>query len=336
MPELKKTGLAAGLFFSICLLPALPAFFASPLPPPGPEWREVSVEQLVAFFRNPCSYLLKQRLGIYLGRSDDELQDDEPFLPDWTGRTALAARLLGPLLDGAGPQAVRRLAQAGHELPSGSLGLQQLDRELESLTAFAADVLAHTKAPCLPPHTMRLAVDIEDEAWQLVGSFTDLRPAGLVRWRYDSLRAGDVLAAWIAHLALCTAAPAGVMPQTLWLSLDAPLRLGLPEQPAMLLQDLMRLYRRGLCEPLAFFPKSAWSYIENGESMYTATQAWTPTKDRPFAEGADAAYRLALRGRGDALSGEFTELAMRVFGPVSGASVGAQDRPQDLPQNHGA
>ena len=183
---------------------------------------------------------------------------------------------------------------------------------------------------------MRLAVDIEGEAWQLVGSFADLRPDGLVRWRYDSLRAGDVLAAWIPHLALCTAPPAGLTPQTLWLSLDAPLRLGLPEQPAMLLQDLMRLYRRGLCEPLAFFPKSAWSYIENGESMYTATQAWTPTKDRPFAEGADAAYRLALRGRGDALSGEFTELAMRVFGPVSGASVGAQGRPQDLPQNHGA
>lgn len=304
---------------------AVPTFFASPLPPPGPEWREVSVEQLVAFFRNPCRYLLKQRLGIDLGRSDDELQDAEPFLPDWPGRTALAARLLGPLLDGAGPQAVRQLALAGHELPSGSLGLQQLDRELGSLTTFAAGVLAHTEAPCLPPHAMRLEVDIEGEAWQLVGSFADLRPGGLVRWRYDSLRAGDVLAAWIPHLALCTAPPVGFAPQTLWLSLDEPLRPCVPEHPADLLQDLLGLYRRGLCEPIAFFPKSAWSYIENGESMYTATQAWTPTKDRPFAEGADPAYRLALRGRGDALSGEFAELAMRVFGPLFGPPAGLQD-----------
>ena len=303
----------------------LPAFFASPLPAPGPEWREVSVEQLVEFFRNPCRYLLKRRLGIDLGRSADALQDEEPFLPDWPGRTALAARLLGPLLAGAEPQTVRQLAQAGHELPSGPLGRQQLDRELESLTAFAGAVRAHTAAPCLPPHRVRLAVDIDGEAWQLVADFVDLRPDGLVRWRYDNLRAGDVLAAWIPHLALCTDTPAGVAPQTLWLSLDAPLRLGLPEQPSELLHDLVRLYRRGLCEPIEFFPKSAWSYVENGESMFTAAQAWTPTRDRPFAEGADPAYRLALRGRGDALGGEFAALAVRVFGPVCGPTAGAQD-----------
>ena len=303
----------------------LPAFFASPLPAPGPEWREVSVEQLVEFFRNPCRYLLKRRLGIDLGRSADALQDEEPFLPDWPGRTALAARLLGPLLAGAEPQTVRQLAQAGHELPSGPLGRQQLDRELESLTAFAGAVRAHTAAPCLPPHQVRLAVDIDGEAWQLVGNFADLRPDGLVRWRYDNLRAGDVLAAWIPHLALCTDTPAGVAPQTLWLSLDPPLRLGLPEQPSELLHDLVRLYRRGLCEPIEFFPKSAWSYVENGESMFTAAQAWTPTRDRPFAEGADPAYRLALRGRGDALGGEFAALAVRVFGPVCGPTAGAQD-----------
>ncbi len=304
---------------------ALPAFFAGPLPPPGPEWREVSVEQLVEFFRNPCRYLLKRRLGIDLGRGADELQDDEPFLPDWPGRTALAARLLGPLLAGAAPEAVRQLAQAGNELPSGALGRQQLDRELESLTTFAGDVRAHTTAACLPPHVVRLSVDIDGEAWQLVGSFADLRPDGLVRWRYDSLRAGDMLTAWIAHLALCTAPPAGVTPQTLWLSLDAPLHLGLPEQPSELLHDLLRLYRRGLCEPIAFFPKSAWSYVANGESFYTANQAWTPTKDRPFAEGADPAYRLALRGRSDALSGEFAELAVRVFGPVFNGTAAAQN-----------
>jgi len=302
-----------------------PAFFASPLSPAGPSWREVSVEQLVEFFRNPCRYLLKRRLGIRLGRVEDEVQDDEPFLPDWPGRMALAARLLGPLLAGAGPDAVRRLAQAGHELPSGSLGRQQLDRELETLTRFAQAVRTQTVAPCLPPHQVRLPMDIDGEAWQLVGSFADLRPCGLVRWRYDGLRPGDVLAAWIPHLALCAVPAMGVAAQTLWLSLDAPLRLGLPEQPAALLQDLVSLYRRGLREPLMFFPKSAWSYVSNGESSYTAGQVWYPTKDRPFAEGADPAYRLALRGLGDALSGEFGELAVRVFEPVRTSIRAPQD-----------
>ena len=301
---------------------ALPPFFASPLAPPGPAWREVSIEQLVEFFRNPCRYLLKRRLGIDLARAAEALQDDEPFLPDWPGRTALAGRLLGPVLAGAEPDAVLQLAQAGLEWPSGALGRQQLAFELESLTAFADAVRLPTAPPCLPPHPVRLAINLDGEAWQLVASFADLRPDGLVRWRYDNLRAGEMLAAWITHLALCSAPAPGVKPQTVWLSLDPALRLRRPDQPAELLQDLLRLYRRGLREPLAFFPKSAWSYVENGESLSAASQAWTPTQDRPFAEGADPAYRLALRGRGDALGAEFTALAVRVFAPLRAATCG--------------
>jgi len=65
--------------------------------------------------------------------------------------------------------------------------------------------------------------------------------------------------------------------------------------------------------------------VEKEQSMSAAGQAWYPTKVRPFAEGADSAYRLALRGRGDALSGEFAELAMRVFGPALSATLDPQE-----------
>lgn len=305
----------------------LPAFFTAPLAAPGPEWREVSTAQLCEFFRNPCRYLLRRRLGIDLTRPAEELQDDEPFLPDGPGRSALADRLLGPLLAGADPQAVRQLALASRELPGGALGRQLLEVELASLTRFARAVGVCTSAPCLPPQQLRLAVDVDGEDWQLVGGLADLRPDGLVRWRYGRLRAGDVLAAWIAHLTLCAAAVPGVALQTRWLSQEALLHLRAPEQPLALLQDLLRLYRRGLCEPLAFYPKSAWSFVVHDESFYAASQVWTPSTHRPFAEGADPAYRLALRGRGDALAGEFGEMALRVFGPVLAA---AAEVPPDL------
>ena len=41
-------------------------FFHAPLPVPGPEWRQVSLAQLLEFFRNPCRALLRRRLGIDL------------------------------------------------------------------------------------------------------------------------------------------------------------------------------------------------------------------------------------------------------------------------------
>jgi exodeoxyribonuclease V gamma subunit len=300
---------------------AEPAFFVAALPTPGPEWHELRLEQLVEFFRNPCRYLLRRRLGLELVRAADELQDDEPFLPDGPARRALAERLLPPLLAGADAAAVQRLAHAGRELPPGALGRHALEHELAELTAFAQRVAAHRAAPCLPPHPLQLSFDLDGERWQLLGGLADLRADGLLRWRCDALRPADRLEAWITHLALCAAPPPGVQAQTRWLSLDTSLLLQAPAQPGALLLELLRLYRRGLCEPLPFFPKSAWAFVDEDGSMAAAARAWTPTRDRPFAEGADPAYRLALRGLGDPLAGDFADLAQRVYGPLIDASA---------------
>ncbi len=78
-------------------------FFPTPLAAPGPEWRQVSITQLLEFFRNPCRALLRRRLGIELAYADEELQDDEPFLPDGRSRAALAERLLPLLLTDTPP-----------------------------------------------------------------------------------------------------------------------------------------------------------------------------------------------------------------------------------------
>ena len=294
----------------------LSPFFGAPLSAPGPEWRNVSLPQLAEFFRNPCRYLLRRRLGIDLQCDAEELQDDEPFLPDWPGRTALASRLLPVLLQGADAADARRLALAGTEMPGGALGAHQLESELESLTEFASRVRAATVEPCLTPHQATIRIDLDGEPWQLRAGFADLRPSGLVRWRYDALRAGDALEAWLQHLVLCADPPEGSAPRTHWLSLDKPLHLRAPEQPKAILRELLGIYRRALCEPVHFFPKAAWTYMEKGQSPSKAEQAWRVTKDRPYAEGSKVAYRLALRGRADPLNEEFFTLAQAVFGPL--------------------
>ena len=81
--------------------------------------------------------------------------------------------------------------------------------------------------------------------------------------------------------------------------------------------ELVRLYRRGLCEPLPFFPKAAWSYVVNGESTFNAQRVWNVTKNTPFAEGADPAYQLAFRGIADPLvDTDFYQLAAAIFEPM--------------------
>ena len=45
------------------------------------------------------------------------------------------------------------------------------------------------------------------------------------------------------------------------------LRLRTPADPIGLLNQLLALYQRGLQEPLAFFPKSAWAYVDEDDSL---------------------------------------------------------------------
>lgn len=298
-------------------------FFTAPLPAPGAEWRSVGLEQLVRFFRNPCRYLLRERIGLDLPEAEEELEDVETFIPDWPARQALAQRLLPALLavegasaddDGA---ALMALARAGGEYPAGALGELELERELTRLKQFA-DAVSAARGESLPPHVPRLDFDIEGESWTLTAAFSDLRPQGLLRHRYDDTRPADYLAAWLAHLVLCAAPAPGVACATRAVSRNGGFAFAAVEsvRARAMLADALELYREGLCAPLRFFPKSAWAYVMNGENAFKAQAKWTGGNRPSFGEAADPAYRLALRGVGAPLDGQFFELARRVLDPL--------------------
>ena len=136
-------------------------FFNAPLAEPGEEWRDVSLDQLLRFFSNPCRYLLRERLGIVLSRDEDDLVDDEPFLPDFSGRTALADRLLPHYRSGMNDDELRILALAGIEYPPGKLGESLIDFELATLKAFAMAVTTAEAAPSLPPRHGTIKVELD-------------------------------------------------------------------------------------------------------------------------------------------------------------------------------
>lgn len=301
-------------------------FFAAPLPPPGEEWREVALEQLIRFFRNPCRYLLRERVGLDLPEADEELADVEGFIPDWPAQQALAQRLLPVLLaggdaaageDAAVPTQLLALARAGGEYPPGVLGDGALQAELHRLRGFAAAVSAASASPALAPQLSRIEVALGEERWTLTAPFPSLRRDGLLRPRYDDTRAADYLAAWLMHLALCAAPVAGVACATRGLSRDGEFRFRAVDagEAHRLLRDALALYREGLMRPLHFFPKSAWAYVTNGDSLAKAQARWMG--GRPgHGEAGDPACRLALRGVAVPLDDSFRALATGVLGPL--------------------
>ena len=136
-------------------------------PRPRPEWRQVTLAQLVEFFRNPCRALLRRRLGIELARDADELQDDEPFLPDGRARAATGRRLLPPLAAGradcghcgAGPcrhRDARRRHRRSSSCSASCDACRRLPNELREATAQA----------CLPPQSAAAWTStLDGETW---------------------------------------------------------------------------------------------------------------------------------------------------------------------------
>ena len=294
-----------------------PLFFVEPLPPVDEPWRMVGFEQLLSFFRNPCRYLLADRLGVELLTTEAELTDDEPFVLDWGGWRSVVDRLLPLLLGGEEIGLVEALAAAGHEFPDGKPGDLLRQRELARLNEFAAVVRPALTG--LRPEPLPFTFDFEmgGEAWTLSGALTGLGPRGLVRYRGDRTRPGDYLTAWLCHLALCALRPEGVKLATRHLSLDGEFTFRPVDNARALFTTLLACYREGLCRPLHFFPKSAWAFIVNAGDMGKAYQRWRSTARNPHGEESDPYTRLALRGEVDPLAdGAFEELARTIYDPL--------------------
>ena len=294
-------------------------FFAAPLAAPGPEWREVPLERLIGFLRNPCRALLRERLGIGLQREDDELEDDEPFVADWGARRALAERLLPALIAGCSADEAFALALAGAEMPAGRIGRHALERELAGLRSFAHRLAGPLRDLRADPHPVAVALDVDGATWRVHGTLAGLHAGGLLRYRWDERRPGDLIEAWLQHLMLCACPAPGTQCVTTWASRDGTWRLSPCAEPLAPLRELLRLHARGLREPLPFFARTAWSYVESGGSVSQARQAWAGGRDPGRSESADAWIRLALRGRADPLGDgldDFRACAHAVFDPL--------------------
>ena len=316
-------------------------------PLPAVVQTHLTLDDLLRFWRHPGRAWARDRLGLSLGELLTEVDDEEPFVLDWAGRDALAARLLPRLMRHdardepaarAHADAIERIAKVSHELPGGATGAVWRRRALGGLRALASQVreaqaegtrelqVTLPLTPALPPSWR----ESTDAAWHgdatlraaclLQGRLAPVSRYGLVMYRFGSQRPSDLLAAWLAHLALCAHlqqpehAGMDVAARTLWYGEDETFALRPVEDAATLLGQWVALYRLGQTRPLPFFTRSAWKLASTGKPG-EAQSAWLGSA---FARGdADDPYtRLIWRGVEDPLAPPFDALANLLLGPL--------------------
>jgi len=293
-----------------------------------PEWRDVSLSQLILFFQNPVRYYLNQRLGLALPWVEREWPDTEDFEPTKKATSALAQRLLPVLLEGGKALTeLDELALAGREFPEGLGGQAALALATAQVSQFAQRVQARISAMPIPDRQHSLSFGLQEmgvkQTWTLSGVTDSLFASSQVRYHFGVWNAKEAIEIWIRHLFLCAGSDPFQGWTSEWIGADDSHTLAAlePEDAKRHLQNLLELYVQGLNTPLCFFPKSAWAYIhaerEKPESgLKLAMKEWMPSRYKLYAEGANMEYRLAFRGASMSLKGDFERLAMRVLSPL--------------------
>ncbi len=297
---------------------AVPPFLEQPLAESAPEFRRVSLDDLARFFTSPAKFFLRQRLGIVLPETPEELDEREPVLLNGLGHYQLRGDLLQRRLSGRTAAASRPSVQAAGALPPGSVGDVDFAQSAFRAEAFAARLEAIRLAP---PSPFDLSVAVGE--FLVTGRIHERTAAGPLSFRCGRLRARDVLCAWLAHLAANGAEPGQT---TTLLCEDARRDWSPPADAPSLLAGLLELYWQGLRSPLKFFPGSALKFAE---AERAAKQAGKPSSAFDKARGAwegdtwrgiagerdDAAFDLCFR-HADPLDDTFAAHACGVFGPA--------------------
>ncbi len=311
-----------------------PRFLAGPLPEPADEAREIPLDDLVAFFRQPAVYLLRRRIGLQSVADAPQPEDREPLELDALDAYQVRTTLLGRTLAKVDEDEAFRRTRAEGSLPLGTPGRSQFDELLQEVEPFAEDLEVLLEGGPLEP----LAVDLASGDRRITGHVGELWPAGRIVVTTGRIAAKHRLELWIRHLALNAVAPATSPRNSVLLgrSRDRTVdRVELPpvDDAARRLADLAALYRLGQRQRLPLFPRTSCAYVEalraagdlpDAEALAThaARRPWRPNEHGQAGESEDPAID-RLFGDADPLAPldadaehGFRALAVRVFGPL--------------------
>jgi len=262
-------------------------FPEKPLPAPaGETWSAIPIAQLCRFFNNPAEFLVRNRLRVNFNpRVADLPEEREPFELD-----ALQAYLIkndlvgfGLTADDTGPPL--KALQLSGRLPHGCSGELVLDGLQQEAVEFIDRVKTFSPGEPAEPCEINIACGPEPQI-TLQGTLHTLYPEGQLFYRCATLKAKDLLDAWIHHLFLNTSEDLRVCQTTTVTSKKDTVSfesLAGPDARAEL-ERLTGYFLDGQQSPLCFFPETSRAFAEAivqaekpvDQALQAAQKKWDP------------------------------------------------------------
>jgi exodeoxyribonuclease V gamma subunit len=299
-------------------------FVPQPLAAPEPEWRRLTLQTLADFFCHPAKFLATKRLKIRLPSETAALEDREPFGIEWLDRYQLQEELLEQKLGGLSLTTACELVKASGRLPAGLAGDAHYAQVRRDVEVFFKRLQPFKPDRFRPPSSFELPIG----DFVITANFNRATPDGLLFYRPAKIKPKDLLRSWVAHLLWQAANPDGTSAETVVLGTESFWRIAPVTKPLPVLEQLLKLYWSGLCEPLKFFPESSYAFAAADYRVRTGTQGKTVRQPIDFAqdkwygnefgvagECEDEYFALFFRNS-EELDGDFEAHARTVFDPL--------------------
>ncbi|MBU3672464.1 MAG: exodeoxyribonuclease V subunit gamma [Sinobacteraceae bacterium] len=298
-------------------------FISAPLPEPDPALLSITPQELAAFLAHPARALCQRRLGLRLTLDDDVLPAQEPRVLDTLQRYGLQQLLLQETLHGDTGLAWPA-AKARGKVPPGPLGAQTET----TLRDLVDELVGQLQPMCTGRPRERVSIDITAAGCVVRGFLDDVYGDRLLRYRCATLQPKDRLQAWVLHVLLGTVRPEHRT--VVFSSSDKPLQFASfanSTEALHILETLLRVYRRGLSEPLPLIVEMSWvaakSLAKDPEdadaAMAAARSAWPPVQygsNKSGSAPSEDPYNQLVHGAEPRVDRDFLQLATDVFAPL--------------------
>ncbi|MDH5591919.1 MAG: exodeoxyribonuclease V subunit gamma [Gammaproteobacteria bacterium] len=290
-------------------------WFEQSLPEADESWRQVSLNQLLNFFRHPARFLLQERLGLRLDLADEMLETREPFALDGLQAWQLRQQLLDYRLQDRNLTEAMTMIQATGVLPQGTMGEQVFIDQTEKVDVFADKLLPKYPEEFLPPQAFELNIS----GFTLMGQLHGVASSGLFSYRMGKTKGSQLLSVWIQHLVLNCLQPEGVACESRLITENGDYQFQPVPEAELLLHNLLELYWQGLQNPLPLFANTSYAFAQtslNGGKANPDIAIHTAWQGGQFLTGEmEDLYYQQLYST-PPLDGAFKTLALTVYEPL--------------------
>jgi len=278
----------------------------------SPDIRSLELAELVFFLKNPVKYFLMKTLRVRLENNRQLIENDEPF-----GLSALDKYIIGEKILKKENDGQRRILRAEGRLPHGNLGVFEFNNIANDIKLLQK----HLEKWLKPGHSCPITKEISCSGINIFCSFKDLYEGIQVFYRPGKLSGKFLLHCWLYHLLL----NCGDSCETIIGTLNNTenkieiCKLLPVTDPESILQELLDIYKKGLSQPVHFFPESSKALLEKikedeAYDIKKAANKWHGD-DYSTGESEDMYYKYCFRNTSP-LDDEFIKLSEIVFKPI--------------------